>query len=113
MAANARHIDPHGDRIIRTELLRGTTDCDHRVAILLLISGQFMGQWHAFGPHCPTGEHDYVATLAVAVEVERNLRAGGDMREPVRAGSVVYQETVVLPEKPDRVGLRCAVRTDR
>jgi len=60
------------------------------------------------------GEDHDVATSAVAIEVQGDLRPADDMVDPVRVDHVADQDrAVVLEQESDRVGLWGAVLADR
>jgi len=51
--------------------------------------------------------------LPFAVEVQRDRRVRRDVREPFHARSGVDKDVLVLPDVPDRVGLRRAILAGR
>ena len=59
------------------------------------------------------GQHDDVAALTIAVEVQRHVRVALDMAQLGRVRLAVHQHGAAIPQKPDRAGLGCAVMRHR
>jgi hypothetical protein len=58
-------------------------------------------------------DHNDLASLAVPIEIERDMRIALDILVAHRTRQAVYEHRVPAPQEPDRIGVRRAIGTYR
>src|SRR5262249_51467948 len=103
---DARGGDAQGRRVLRAQLLGGHAEARDALAVLGQVGAGLVRWGRPSGDTRGGLDRGYVATLAVAVQVQRHQGVGADVTPLPRVRLRVHQEPAVDPQEPARRRLR-------